>query len=74
MVLWVKGPNRYFTLNVEPTDRIEDVKDMIHEREGMAPGEQRLIYKGRQLEEGNTLQSYSLRNDSTIHFVIRLRG
>ena len=65
---------RQLTLYVQPTDRIEDVKEMIQEEEGIPPCEQRLIFAGKQLEDGNTLQDYGIQRDSTLHMVIRLKG
>ena len=56
----------YITLDVEPTDRIEDIKDLIFERTGIAPSMQILTFGDTTLDEGNTLQDYSIQKDSTI--------
>jgi ubiquitin len=61
-------------LEVEPTDRIEDVKAKVQEREGIPPDRQRLIFAGQQLEEGNTLDDYSVPDGAVFHLVLRLKG
>ncbi|XP_041942257.1 polyubiquitin-B-like [Alosa sapidissima] len=62
------------TFDVAPGETVTDFKHKVYNKERVPVDQQRLIYNGKQLEDGRKLEDYGIQSGSTIHLTLRLRG
>ena len=66
--LFVKTQNgKTITIEAGLSDSVRDVKLLISEKTDIASNEQRIVFEGRQLEDGYTLSDYNIQNESTLN-------
>ncbi|CAN8001113.1 unnamed protein product, partial [Ixodes hexagonus] len=61
-------------IDIEPTDKVERIKERVEEKEGIPPAQQRLIFSGKQMNDDKTAADYKVTGGSVLHLVLALRG
>ncbi|SCV04501.1 LAMI_0H16644g1_1 [Lachancea mirantina] len=61
-------------VNVDPDDKVYQIKEVLEEKEGIPTSQQRLIFQGKQIDDEKTIQSVNLSTGMQLHLVLTLRG
>lgn len=62
------------TISITKDTTVSELKNTIYDKERIPPDQQRLIHQGKQLEDHNKLTDYDIKNHTTVHLILRLRG
>jgi hypothetical protein len=72
---FLKGMNgKTSVIECASDDEVSKIRLLVAEKENIAPENQRLIFSGRQLEDGHCISEYGVQNNSTVFLVIRMKG
>jgi len=75
MLIKVKSlTGKEIEIDIEPTDKVEQIKERVEEKEGIPPPQQRLVFSGKSMNDDKTGSDYKITGGSVIHLVLALRG
>jgi ubiquitin C len=73
--IFIKNLNgKSIVINIDANETVESLKQKVQDKEGVSPNQQRIIYAGKQLENGRILSDYNIQKEATLHLVLRLTG
>jgi len=61
-------------LDVEPSDTIRGIKEILQPLEGIHPDQLSFLFKGKRLEDGKTLDEYNIQMNDKIYMIVELKG